>query len=156
MFFSAKYDEALIFADRSPVEDNRIFSLLNLASEEGDDRATYALASCYRYGSFGVKKDEKIAHSLTKKLQDSNIAEAIFNIAFDYDVGNYVKEDEYKAFSFYMKAALLGNLESCVQVSRFYKEGRAVRRDARLAKCWRDRSKFPEEKISSPSRVWLR
>jgi len=155
MIDSSAYLEALA-ETQSPACDNaRVICLLEQAHNEGDDRATYALAQCSRYSSFGYPIDPQKAHDLTKTLENSNIAEAIFNLARDYDIGHCVRANPKKAFSLYMSAALLGDAESCAQVAQYFNRGEIVPLNKKIAKAWKARSKCDEKLIAPPYRRWL-
>lgn len=153
---SELYNQALLEADSSNCNSTLVIESLNKAALEGDVRAVYAIAQCHRYGSFGLEVDLEKAHKLNKTLAHSNIAEAVFNLALDYDKGNFVRKSPKRAFSLYVVAGMLGDPESCEQVSRFYRFGEVVPQNRVLAKAWRERSKCSEKLISPPYRRWLR
>lgn len=153
---SRYYEEALALADLDCSDGETILGLLRNAHEEGDPRGTYAIASCYVDGKYGSEVDEKIAHRLFKSISKYDLPEAIFALAYSYDVGDVCRRNRKSAFSLYMRAALLGHREACWQVSEFYREGLTVEHDGRLAKAWRRRAKCEEEDISPPYRIWLR
>ncbi|MBK8631678.1 MAG: sel1 repeat family protein [Sphingomonadales bacterium] len=150
------YELALEMSDSMSGDSSAILQILEQASELGDDRATYARASCYSDGKFGSVIDNKKANRMFFSLKSSDVAEALFAVAYMYDVGDGVKISPTTALSYYMSAALLGHLEACNQVSEFYREGRHVNRDSRIARAWKKRSKSDELLISPPWRVWLR
>jgi uncharacterized protein len=153
---SEHYKKALDEADATYCDDALVLEHLRTAESEGDERAVYALAQCYRHGTFGLKVDLKMAHDLNKGLESSNIAEAIFNLAVDYDCGNFVRTNPKRAFSLYLVAALLGDPESCSQIAQAYQIGWVVSQNRRLAKAWKLRSKCNAKLISPPYRRWLR
>jgi uncharacterized protein len=155
MINSIHYEMALKEASLTTFDSTYVLALLNRALIEGDDRAIYARAQCFRYGTFGSEIDLKAAHDLNKTLEKSNIAEAVFNLAYDYDIGNFVRKNLKRAFSLYMTAALLGDPESCAQISQFYRLGYVVTKNRNLAKVWKQRSKCDEKLISPPYRRWL-
>ncbi len=155
MMESSAYNDALTEANSPVCDDAHVITLLEQAHTQGDDRATYALAQCFRYGSFGYPLDPQKAHDLTKTLENSNIAEAIFNLARDYDIGHCVRANPKKAFSLYMSAALLGDAESCAQIAQYFDRGEIVPVDRRIAKAWRARSRCDERLIAPPYRRWL-
>ncbi|MFM1975517.1 MAG: hypothetical protein RL145_363 [Pseudomonadota bacterium] len=155
MIDSSAYIDALAEAKSPTCDDARVIFLLEQAHNEGDDRATYALAQCSRYGSFGYPIDPQKAHDLTKNLENSSIAEAIFNLARDYDLGHCVRANPKKAFALYISAALLGDAESCMQVAQYFNRGEIVPINKTIAKAWKDRSKCDEKLISPPYRLWL-
>lgn len=155
MIDSSAYLDALAEAKSPRPDGPQVISLLERAHLEGDDRATYALAQCSRYGNFGYPIDPQKAHDLTKTLENSNIAEAIFNLARDYDIGHCVRANPKKAFSLYMCAALLGDAESCAQIAQYFGRGEIVPLNKKTAKAWKARSKCDEKFISPPYRRWL-
>jgi uncharacterized protein len=156
MVNSEFYSAALREADSAECNNALVMESLSKAEQEGDLRATYALSQCYRYGSFGTVIDLERAHKLTKQLENSNIAEAVFNLALDYDKGNFVRTNLKKAFSLYVVAGLLGDKESCEQVACFYRVGEVVPRNKVLEKAWRARARCDETLMSPPYRCWLR
>jgi TPR repeat protein len=151
----SEYTSALILSRAHPPKLNEAFELLTAASNKGDDRATYALATWYLFGNEVVDKDEERGVCMLIALHDSLVAEALFDLAVSYDLGRYVQQDDHKAFSFYMKAALLGDSDSCRQVSQFYAEGTVVGHDEALSKAWQMRSECDEREISPPYRLWI-
>jgi len=79
----------------------------------------------------------------------------MFDLAVAYDLGKVVEQDDAKAFSYYMRAALLGDKEACRQISQFYVEGKVVPFDEELGEAWLKRSQQDETEISPPYRVRL-
>lgn len=156
---SPAYDEALQLADTGG-DGNVVMSLLQRASQEGDHRAKYAVATWLLSGQEGVvEKDVKAGVKLLKELEDGDLPEALFDLAVSYDYGWVSRRNAAKAFSLYMRAALLGDAEACRQMAGFYEEGKDVKHDRRLAEAWRKRAETGEKgekEISPPYRVWLR
>lgn len=154
---SLKYDSALNLADLEGDSSQQVFDLLVEAASDGDDRALYALSTWQIWGEQDVvPKDPKKAFLNLKKLSTSFVAEALFDLAYSYDIGHGTKADESKAFSTYMRAALMGSKEANAQVAEFYREGKIVSRDSNISLEWRRRSRCDELEISPPYRVWLR
>lgn len=149
------YERALSFSRMVPPDLKSAKDFLLKAHDNGDARATYALATWSIYGNEVTEKDEKEGVNLLREIEDCCIAEAIFNLGFAYDTGRFVDQDDLKAFSLYMRAALLGDKEACNQVSQYYAEGRTVQHDLALAEAWRIRGEQDERLISPPYRVWL-
>lgn len=149
-----KYSLAL---DLSRTEGNlyKVKSLLEEARDEGDLRATYAISTWYLNGNKIIEVDEDKGVGLLLGISSCNIAEANFDLGFAYDTGRVVEQDDMRAFSYYMKAGLLGDSEACSQVSQFYREGKVVPFDENLAAAWEERSKQDEVDISPPYRIWL-
>lgn len=149
------YSLALALSRTTPPKLQDAYTLLVSASNKGDDRATYALATWFLFGNDVVKKDEAIGVSMLNTLRNSFVAEALFDLAVSYDYGRHVEQDDYAAFSFYMRAALLGDTASCSQISQFYAEGIIVEPDDELSNAWRKRSEQNEREISPPYRLWI-
>ncbi len=133
----------------------KLLEIMHLAANEGDDRATYFIAACYRFGDWGVEIDKKRAHNMTKTLENSNIPVALYNLGADFDVGNVIKRNSKRAFSLYYRAALLGDKVACEEISKFYAVGEIVPKDLKLAKAWKKRAECDEKEISPPYRRWL-
>jgi uncharacterized protein len=131
------------------------FELFLSASHDGNPKAIYALATWYIFGNEVVEKNEKQAVKLLKSIVNSNIAEANFQLALAYDQGWGVKRHSGRAFSLYMRAALLGDKDACDQISQYYAEGKYVKFDENLAAAWKTRSEQCEKDISPPYRVWM-
>ncbi len=149
------YQSALLHSRSDPPNLRKAYELLSGASERGDCRAVYALATWYLFGNEVVEKDEIRGVSMLETLRNSFVAEAIFDLAVSYDHGKHVEQDDEKAFSLYMRAALLGDKQSCSQVSQFYAEGALVEHDEELANAWRKRSEQDERDVSPPYRLWM-
>jgi TPR repeat protein len=151
----SSYGEALALCRAENPNLRKAHELLFKSSDAGDLRATYALATWYLFGNEVVERDEKRGVDLLKSLEHSNIAEAIFDLAVSYDYGKSVRKSTKKAFSLYMRAALLGDKGACDQIAQFYLEGKFVPHDKALAHAWRARAEQPEKSISPPFRLWV-
>ena len=154
----SNYELALRVADSqtNSQDSEKILKLLDLGVAEGDDRAAYARAVCFANGQYGSSVDELEAFRLFSRISKSKIAEALFDLAVCYDLGQGVEKDQFAAFEFYQRAATLGHTEACAQVSEFFREGVTVPESENLEKFWLERSKMKEREISPPDRVWLR
>ncbi|WP_439568603.1 tetratricopeptide repeat protein [Sphingopyxis sp.] len=150
-----EYAKALDICRREKPDFLQAHDLLVEAKKMGDLRATYALATWYLNGNDFIERDEKKGVSLLKSLETSNIPEALFDLAVSYDYGKFVRKNQKKAFSLYMRAALLGDTASCDQLSQYYSEGKIVPYDMKLAEAWKLRSKQMQENISPPYRLKL-
>jgi TPR repeat protein len=100
--------------------------------------------------------DTSKAFSLLSSLENSFIAEALFDLAYCYDTGEGVPDDEEKAFCLYMNSALLGDKESCEQVSEFFLEGKLVPQSDSVAEAWHKRAELSDQERSPPHRVMIR
>lgn len=152
------YLRALALCDEGDGADTKAaYELLQVAASQGDDRARYAIATWLIHGEDGVVEvDRSAGVTILKGLAKSNVAEALFDLAVSYDYGRGTRRNEQKAFSCYMRAALLGSNESCEQIAEFYREGTLVKHDKSLHLAWKKRSEQSEEQISPPYRLWLR
>jgi hypothetical protein len=151
------YAVALSIADEPEPNLTKVHSLLRSAHSKGDKRAKYAIATWLLHGVEGiVHQDVRTGIQMLRELQYDNIPEALFDLAVSYDLGKGVKKNEKKAFSLYMRSALLGSSDASFQISEFYREGRLVSRDVPLARAWKVRSERNEQEISPPYRLWLR
>ncbi|WP_158298751.1 tetratricopeptide repeat protein [Sphingomonas psychrotolerans] len=150
-----EYRTALDLSRSDPQELYQARELLRKAHKNGDERATYALASWYLHGNDITEKNEEAGFAMLREIENSFIAEAIFDLAFAYDCGKCVEVDDLKAFSLYMRAALLGSQGACSQVSQYYSEGATIPHDPALAEAWQTRAEQEERAISPPYRLWL-
>lgn len=132
-----------------------VHQLLVQASELGDPRAKYALATWLLFGNDIVERNEIAGVVQLNKLKDSNISEVLFDIAVSYDLGKSVRKNRKLAAFYYMEAALLGDRESCRQVAEFFREGRFFPKSERLYRAWMQRSECEAKDISPPYRLSL-
>lgn len=154
---SEQYVEALTMCDSGNVDLAQIYILLTAAAESGDIRAKYAVATWLLHGKEGViEPDVEGGVAILKELESCFIPEALFDLAVSIDFGKGVRRDERRAFSLYMRAALLGHAQSCEQISEFYREGKIVKHNRKLQEAWALRAEQEERDISPPYRVWLR
>jgi len=152
---NSDYDKALQSVDQMG-RSAEALKLLSDASEV-DIRAKYAVATWYLHGVEGVvKENKKMAFQILSELEKFNIAEALFDLAVFYDLGVNVEKNEIKAFELYIRAALLGDAESCIQLAQFFREGKLVPYSEPVAGAWEERALAPMSRASFPSRIWLR
>lgn len=151
------YEAALAICDGEHPDEGRARNLLQRAADGGDARATYALANWLLHDGAGAENEPvKAAVVLLRSVEEANIAEALFDLAVCYDYGRGVRKNEKRAFSLYMRSALLGHPESCEQIAEFYRHGKIVPHDRKLYKAWLARAGEEPQSISPPYRVWLR
>ena len=137
-----KYERALRLAKKTGKSPPKAaYNLLVAADNEGDARATYALATWYLFGSAftPVRKGEAIR--LLKKATNGGVADAAHDLAVAYEKGDGVKKSLKQAFELNMYAALLGDAQSFYEVGRMYFYGIGVSRNRRLAKYWLEKAK---------------
>ena len=147
---------ALAVADTTPDAGDTILNCLDRAVEAGDQRAKFARACCFVDGKYGSLIENKAANALFLQLEDSDIAEALFAAAYCYDVGDGVIENKLRAFSLYLKAAILGHKDANWQVSEFFREDVTVPHEEGLVEFFKARSELEERLISPPQRLQLR
>jgi hypothetical protein len=122
----------------------RAYDLLLAAACSGIPHAQNLVGFCFNQG-IGVKRNlkkallwfRKSAH--TKRLDETthqNHAVALCNLAMMYDQGKGVKEDQCKAFTYYRRAAQLGDIIAQANLGVQYIVGLGVRPDAEKAVYW--------------------
>lgn len=144
------YLRALALCDEGDGADTKAaYELLQVAASQGDDRARYAIATWLIHGEDGVVEvDRSAGVTILKGLAKSNIAEALFDLAVSYDYGRGTRRNEQKAFSCYMRAALLGSNESCEQIAEFIGKGHSS--STTKASIWPGRSGVSNPRSRSP------
>ena len=151
---SVSYEEALRLTESHPA-DPRAFALLLAAEGRGDPRAKYALATWYLHGTDLVSRDIPKGIQLLKSIKNSNIAEALFDLAVAYDLGKGCKKNSRLAFELYFESALLGDPDACFQISEYFRAGEHVPHNKRIASLWLNRSRKPAAEISPSFRLSL-
>lgn len=136
---SDKYDKALKLSSASTPDYEAAYKLLVMASEDGDDRATYALGTWYLFGRF-VRKNLCEAVKFLKAASEAGNAAATYDLAVCYEEGKGVKENHTLAFRLYVKAALWGDKQSVAEVGRMHYYGIGTERNRKLANVWLDRA----------------
>jgi uncharacterized protein len=135
------YDKATHFAkalqSKSKPRTRDVYELMVRAHEQGDARATYALASWYIHGSPFTKKDLKRAVELLEIAAAHEVREAIFNLARATEAGKGTPKSARKAYTLYVQAALLGDAQAMREVARMYAAGTGVPKSRALAEVWR-------------------
>ena len=149
------YEEALRNARAENVDGQAVLSALSKAHEEGDARATYALASWNLNGADFVPVNVQKGIELLRSIEDQPVAEALYDLAVAYDLGKGVRRNPRKAFELYMKSALLGHLEANRQVGQFFIAGEFVQFNRNIGRMWNRRGQLTEAEISPPQRLLL-
>lgn len=99
----------------------------------------YAMGTWYFHGKY-YKKNLRKGIELWKLAAKHNINWALFDLAVSYEKGVGVSKNTKKAFTHYLKAALMGNIDSYVAVGRCYAYGIGVKRDRKIADIWLDKA----------------
>lgn len=133
------YEKAYKEMKKKKPDKKRVLSLLEQSHEQGDHRATYALATWYLHGEH-VKKDIKKAITLLKQSANAKVPDALYDLAISFEKGIGVKKDKSRAFDLYLKAALRDDHQSVEEVARCYYYGIGVKEDRRVAEIWYERA----------------
>ncbi|MCA8895519.1 MAG: sel1 repeat family protein [Amphiplicatus sp.] len=134
-----KYDEALRLAKEPGYDPDVVLPMLEMAHENGDHRATYALATWYFYGHH-LDKDIKRAVRMMKVAASANVPDAMYDLAIMYETGEGVGKNRRKAFLLYVGAALRGEKQSVYEISRCLWYGIGTAKDRELSEVWRLRA----------------
>lgn len=130
------YDMALKAASRKRPDLVQISALLESAHDQGDRRATYALATWHMFGNEIQPRNLRKAVSLLKIAACADIASAHFDLAVSYETGQGVKKNEQAAYRHFLAAALNGDNDSFAEVGRCLYHGIGIARDRRAAEIW--------------------
>lgn len=130
------YEQALKLAQRKKPDLTQASALLEAAHEQGDRRATYALATWLLVGNAVYPKDLRRAVKLLKLAAAADIASAHFDLAVSYETGQGTQKNEKSAYRHFIAAALNGDSASFAEVGRCLYHGIGVARDRKLAEVW--------------------
>lgn len=136
----SKYDiyaKALEIMDGASPDVRTAKLLLEQAAQAGDHRAVYALATWYQFGKDSVVAvDKKKAAKLFKVVAKAGLPEAQFDYAVSLETGAGVAKNESLALTFYLRAALNGDIQANQEVGRMYYYGLGVAKDRSVAAAW--------------------
>lgn len=133
---AATYRRALALARSETKTDlAECLQLLQLASERGEPRATYALATWYLFGKV-VEKNVKTGFKLLLRIRTARIREAKHDLAVCYEKGAGVQRNLRNAARYYREAALLGDIDSKVEIARCCYYGIGVKKDLEQVFTW--------------------
>ena len=113
--------------------------LLFKADEEGDDRASYAIATWYLHGKY-LEKDFKKGAFYLEKSAEKNNPEALFDLAICFETGKGKRKNFKKAFQCYLNAALHGDTQSVEEVARCFYYGIGIEKNIDVAEIWYQRA----------------
>lgn len=119
------YEKALEISQKNDGDLEKSYHLLLKAREQGDHRATYALATWYLYGKF-LDKDLHKGMDYLKEAAQHDISDAQYDLAVSYEKGIVVERDEKISFQLYLKASLNGDKQSIYEVGRLFYHGIGV------------------------------
>ncbi|MCK1601602.1 sel1 repeat family protein [Bradyrhizobium sp. 166] len=115
---SEKSDFSLAIRLSRRSKDVEAAKLMQRTAAAGDRRATYALATWYRYGGRALPVDLRKALRLFKQSSKAGVAEAFFELGRSYELGLGTKKAPAKALDNYIEAALRGNRGGAVDTYR--------------------------------------
>lgn len=130
------YEQALKAACGKRPDLAQASALLEEAHEQGDRRATYALATWSLFGNAVRPRDLRKAVQLLKLAAKADLAAAHFDLAVSYETGQGVKKNEQSAYRHFLAAALNGDDDALVEVGRCLFHGIGVVRDRKVAEVW--------------------
>lgn len=130
------YELALRITNGKRPDLVRVSALLEEAHDQGDRRATYALATWSLFGNAIHPKDRRRAIQLLKLAAKADIAAAHFDLAVSYETGQGIKRNEEAAYRHFLAAALNGDNDSLAEVGRCLYHGIGVARDRKVAEVW--------------------
>jgi len=113
----------------------RAFSCYFRGALNGDDDCIFNLAQCYLFGE-GVPTDHKKAKEWLLQCKEPD-PKSFFRIGDSYDDGKYgLKKNPEKTFSYFLKAAEMGDRDAQFNVGYSYVYGLGVAPDLNLAIQW--------------------
>lgn len=130
------YELALKVATRARPNLLRACALLEEAHDQGDRRATYALATWHLFGNEVYSKNVRKAVQLLRLAANADIALAHFDLAVSYETGQGIKKNEKAAYRHFLAAALNGDNDSLAEVGRCLYYGIGIARDRKAAEVW--------------------
>ncbi|WP_156909311.1 tetratricopeptide repeat protein [Ottowia thiooxydans] len=130
------HDQALKEAASSNPNKELVQSLIEKAHQDGDRRASYALATWYLHGHGEYPANIKLATKLLKSATEADVADAHFDLAVSYELGYGIRKNYRAAYRHYLAAALNGDKESHAAVGRCLYLGIGVDRDRKIAEIW--------------------
>jgi TPR repeat protein len=99
--------------------EEKALSLLQLAVEQGDVNAMYALGTWYLHGKI-VKKNVAKAIRLIRRAAEANVAQASFDLAVCYELGDGVRKSMSQAAKFFFRSFLFGDKDAAVELERLF------------------------------------
>jgi TPR repeat protein len=103
----------------------KAYALLEEATKNGDQRATYAIGTWYLHGFF-LKRDVRRGVALIAEAADQQVADAAFDLAVCYELGTGRRANINKALCYYMRSFLLGYPPSCARIRAHFVLGRSL------------------------------
>jgi hypothetical protein len=91
-----------------------VAALLEEAHLAGDGRATYALATWYLFGRL-YRRNLRTAVRLLRKAAESEVPDALYDLAVCYETGEGAAENPRKAAELYLQAALPARRSRCTK-----------------------------------------
>jgi TPR repeat protein len=107
----------------TPKDEHKAVELFRKASNQLHPAAQNALARMYSNGQGGLEKDVAKAIDLYGKAAAQGLSEAMWNLAYLYEVGLGVPKDERKAVDLYRQAIRYGHNNARNTLGRMYARG---------------------------------
>jgi TPR repeat protein len=123
-----------------PYQTPKSLNLLNELHCQGDLRATYAIGTWYLHGSAVTPRNIVKALKMIRAAAKGGVADAAFDLAICYEKGAGVQKSLMRAFEWYVRAALLGDMQATYEVGRMYFYGLGVPRNRRLSSFWLEKA----------------
>lgn len=114
--------------EKSGASKTEILELLEAAADEGNPEAVYALGTFYLHGKY-YSKDKRRGISLIKKAAGANWRDAVFDFAVALETGDGIEKDEETSFNNYLKAMILGDINSSEEVARCFYYGIGIKKN---------------------------
>ena len=122
------YEDSLIDAD-----NKKSIHWFEKSAAKSSAYGYYSLATIYYEGGAGVDADYKKAFDNFLKSAELGNDSAMYDLAFQYMLGEGVKKDNKKALYWFEKSAELGDVRSTYQVGYAHQFGNGVEQDCAKA-----------------------
>lgn len=122
---------AALSLESSGGDPQEIISLLSRAAANDCVDAIYALATLYLHGKYtelDIKKAIEFLERSARKMHPG----ALFDLGVAYERGEYVERNYEVAFSCYIQAMSLGDLDSIYEVARCFYYGIGVNKNSNI------------------------
>jgi len=141
-------------ADATPVKgalslgDNTNVDQLRASAGSGDAAAQASLGTAYRYGSYGVAKDDKLAILWWRKSAESGNTAGQLMLGIAYHVGIGVERNDAEAIKWWAIAAAGEDFNAArpamLMLGDAYSSGEGTLKDQTVATLWRKRAGNPQ------------
>lgn len=104
-------------------DEKKAVELLKESAKAGSDHAMNYLGVCYDRGLGGLPVDHTIRNEWWMKALELGNKESYYMMGLVYMNGDHVETDKSKAFSYFLKAASLGDIDAEFEAGRCLIEG---------------------------------